>query len=54
MCGILGAVFAETETGQYTKAHMHTALAAIAHRGPNDRGLETTSLGAVDVILGHT
>lgn len=54
MCGILGAVFAETETGQYAKAHMHTALAAIAHRGPNDRGLETTSLGAVDVILGHT
>lgn len=52
MCGILGA-FARSGTG-ISQKKVDAALAAIAHRGPDDAGAERYRVDSGEIMLGHT
>lgn len=52
MCGILG-LFSVSKLSD-NDPHIVDALAAIAHRGPNDRGAQSLPVSCGTVVLGHT
>lgn len=54
MCGILGAVRANENTSSFRQHNAQNALNLIAHRGPNDQGLEYLHAANSEIIFGHT
>jgi len=52
MCGILGSFLQHPSSG--FDEHLHAALRALHHRGPDDQGLETFSITGGQLTLGHT
>lgn len=54
MCGILGAVRATNSPKYFSQQGAQKALALLAHRGPNDQGLEYLQAADCEIIFGHT
>lgn len=54
MCGIVGGFWRAPEETHEIQARLSSALEAMRHRGPNDRGLETLQTPQGRLILGQT
>lgn len=54
MCGILGAVRANDKAASFSQQNVQNALNLLAHRGPNDQGLEYLHAANSEIIFGHT
>ncbi|GAB7543297.1 asparagine synthase (glutamine-hydrolyzing) [Cupriavidus sp. 8B] len=52
MCGIVGGYWKHPDNG--LEPRLQAALAAMHHRGPNDRGFELNRMAHGAVVLGHT
>lgn len=52
MCGIVGGFWKKPEQG--LEGRLETALLAMRHRGPDDKGFELTQFSGGVVALGHT
>src|SRR5947209_20541913 len=54
MCGIAGVSFSGQHDARTMRAAVERMVAALAHRGPDDRGVATLGQNEPSAVLGNT